>query len=68
MVFLFNLMKGHYDINISDKLLISKGSNVDYKLRKMTLLTLLVCIVELIVLNIVILSALSINGIAYPMM
>ena len=61
-------MKGHYDINISDKLLISKGSNVDYKLRKMTLLTLLVCIVELIVLNIVILSALSINGIAYPMM
>ena len=68
MVFLFNLMKGHYDINISDKLPFSKGSNVDYKLRKMTLLTLLVCIVELIVLNIVILSALSINGIAYPMM
>lgn len=68
MVFLFNLMKGHYDINISDKLLFSKGSNVDYNLRKMTLLTLLVCIVELIVLNMVILSALSINGIAYPMM
>ena len=33
----------------------------------MTLLTLLVCIVELIVLNIVILSPLSMTGIAYPM-
>ena len=34
----------------------------------MTLLTLLVSKVELIVLNIVILSTLSMNGIAYPMM
>ena len=33
----------------------------------MTLLTLLVSKVELIVLNIVILSTLSMNGIAYPM-
>ena len=66
VVFLFNLMKGLYNIDISDKLLFCKERNVDYNVR-MILLTLLVCIVELIVLNIAFLFALLMNGIAYPM-
>ena len=56
-------MKRHYDIDISDKLLFCKEHYVE----KMTLLTLIVCIVELIVANIVILSTFLMNGIAYPM-
>ena len=34
VVFLFNLMKGLYNIDISDKLLFCKERNVDYNLRK----------------------------------
>ena len=34
VVFLFNLMKEHYNIDISDKLLFCKKRNVDYNLRK----------------------------------
>ena len=34
VVFLFNLIKGHYNIDISDKLLSCKERNVDYNLRK----------------------------------
>ena len=34
VVFLFNLMKGLYNIYISDKLLFCKERNVDYNLRK----------------------------------
>ena len=34
VVFLFNLMKGLYNIDISDRLLFCKERNVDYNLRK----------------------------------
>ena len=34
VVFSFNLMKGHYNIDISDKLSFCKERNVDYNLRK----------------------------------
>ena len=34
VVYLFHLMKGHYNIDISDKLLFCKERNVDYNLKK----------------------------------
>ena len=34
VTFLFNLMKGHYNIDSSDKLLFYRERNVDYNLRK----------------------------------
>ena len=56
--FFFNVINGHYDIDISNKLIFCKDRNTGYKLRKMTHRTLFQILVELMVLNIVFLTGL----------
>ena len=67
----YNKRKSALDKNLRHGVLVKRLSvkivTLWLKKRKMTLLNLSVCTVELIVLKIVILSVLSMNGIAYPM-
>ena len=48
-MFLINLIKGHYNINISNKVSFSKDRNLDYNLRNIDSFGLVVRTMELIV-------------------
>ena len=54
----FNVINGHYDIDISNKLIFCKDRNTGYNLRKNDTQELVPNFVELVVLNIVFLTAL----------
>ena len=54
----FNVINGHYDIDISNKLIFCKDRNTGYNLRKNDTQDLVPNFVELVVLNIVFLTAL----------
>ena len=56
--FFFNVINGHYDIDISNKLIFCKNRNTGYKLRKNDTQDLVPNLVELMVLNIVFLTGL----------
>ena len=58
MLHLFNVINGHYDIDISNKLIFCKDRNTGYNLRKNDTQDLVPNFVELVVLNIVFLTAL----------
>ena len=61
-------MKGHYNIDTSDKLLFCRERNVDYDLTKHDSLDLASMYSRTNSLNTVILYALSMNGTVYLMM
>ena len=56
--FFFNVINGHYDIDISNKLIFCKDRNTGYNLKKNDTQDLVPNFVELVVLNIVFLTAL----------
>ena len=58
MLHFFNVINGHYDIDISNKLIFCKDRNTGYNLRKNDTQDLVPNFVELVVLNIVFLTAL----------
>ena len=58
MLHFFNVINGHYDIDISNKLIFCKDRNTGYNLRKNDTQDLVPNLVELMVLNIVFLTVL----------
>ena len=53
MLHFFNVINGHYDIDISNKLIFCKDRNTGYNLRKNDTQDIFQILVELMVLNIV---------------
>ena len=66
MLHFFNVINGHYDIDISNKLIFCKDRNTGYNLRKNDTQDLVPNFSRTDGLNIVFLTVLQMNGMVYP--